>query len=323
LVSIIIPHFNRSQLLKQTIDSVIQQTFKNWEIIIVDDGSDDKAFAEIKEYESEHNIKVLQRVDGVKGPATCRNLGAKMAKGDFLLFLDSDDLLSPFCLQQRTESMKENEELQLGIFKMEEFNCLPGDKGIIFNKVVPEEKWTGSFLQNENPWNVTCPMWKKDFFERIGGFDQDLLFMEDPELHLRAINYPNAVIRTFYNLPADCYYRIDHIDDTKKDFYYNSIFYRILFYKKVIQKNDKKFLRENTSNIKIGIYRLIKTFLYSRKNQFLQLYNDLIKLMKESKMFSFFEIRKLVFLLDCGNTKSWFLKKMKVKGVCYKLLPVK
>ena len=61
IVSVIIPHFNRSQLLKQTIYSVIQQTYKNWEIIIVDDGSDAKEFAEIKNFETEQNIKVLRK----------------------------------------------------------------------------------------------------------------------------------------------------------------------------------------------------------------------------------------------------------------------
>jgi hypothetical protein len=168
-----------------------------------------------------------------------------------------------------------------------------------------------------------APIWRKSFFDRVGGFDEDLLFMEDPELHLRAINYPNSAIKTFYDYPADCYYRINHIDETKKDFYYNSIFYRILFYKKVIQKNDGEFLKENASNIRIGIYHLVKTFLYSRKNQFPELYNELIKLMNESKLFSSFEMKKFSFLLNVGNTNLWLLKKMRVRGICYSLLAAK
>ena len=322
-VSIIIPHFNRIQLLKQTIDSVNQQTYKNWEIIIVDDGSDDQEFAKIKEFENGQNIKVVQRSKGIKGPSSCRNLGVKIASGYYLLFLDSDDLLMPFCLQQRVECMEADDKLQLGIFKIEEFDSMAGDRNIIFNKLVPRSEWSGLFLRNENPWQTMAPIWKKDFFERVGGFDEDLLFMEDPELHLRAINYPNAEMKTFYDHPADCYYRINHIDDSKKDFYYNSIYYRILFYKKILQKNNRDFITKNVSNIKAGIYRLIKTFLYSRKNQFPKLYLDLKWLMKESDLFSSFEIRKLSFLIDKGNTKSPLLKKLKVKGICFKLLPGK
>lgn len=320
-VSIIIPHFNRSQLLKQTISSVKEQTYKNWEIIIVDDGSDNNEFIKIKKYENEGNIKILKRSGGIKGPSSCRNIGVENAKGEYLLFLDSDDLLAPFCLEQRVAAMASSEQTNMGVFLMENFKECISDTKTNFNINTPVETSVSLFFQNNNPWNVTCPIWKKDFFDKVGGFDEELLFMEDPELHLRAINYPDAEIKTFYELPADCYYRINHIDNTKKDFYYNSIFYRILFYKKILEKNSKEFISKNARYIKTGIYSLIKTFFYSRKNQFPELYDDLKKLMRGSKLFSSFEIRKISALMDLGNTESWFLKKMKVKGICYKLLP--
>ncbi|MEO6838767.1 MAG: glycosyltransferase family A protein [Ginsengibacter sp.] len=320
-VSIIIPHFNRSHLLKQTIDSVNQQTYKNWELIIVDDGSDDAELEKIREYANAKNIKVLQRSGGIKGPSSCRNQGVKISSGEYLLFLDSDDLLAPFCIEQRIAAMTSSKQTNMGIFVMENFKDYPGDTRTNFNINTSLENSVSLFLQNNNPWNVTCPIWKKDFFEKVGGFDEELLFMEDPELHLRAINYPGAEIKTFYDHPADCYYRINHIDDTKKGFYYNSIFYRILFYKKILEKYNNDFITNNTHYIKKGIYALIKTFLYSRKNQFPGLYNDLKKLMKESTLFSLYEIRKISFLVDLGNTESGFLKKMKVRGICYQLLP--
>lgn len=322
MVSIIIPHFNRSALLQETINSVIEQTYKNWEIIIVDDGSDEAEFAKIKEYDNEQNIKVVQRVNGIKGPSSCRNLGVKIAKGEYLLFLDSDDLLAPFCLQQRVERMEKADTVQLGIFKMLEFNKKPGDSNTVFNKDIAVSDMSGSFIRNENPWNVTCPIWRKNFFENVGGFDEEMFFMEDPEIHLRAINDPNGKIKFYYNYPADCYYRIHHMDDTKQDFWYNSIYYRLLFYKKIITKNyHESFVLENADNIKKGIYSLIKVFLYSRKNQFPKLYDDLISLLKESKLFSLLEIMRIVTLLSVGNAQSLLLKKLKLKGVCYKLLP--
>ena len=284
LVSIIIPHFNRSILLKETIDSVLSQTYKDWEIIVVDDRSEESEFKKIKKFENGQNIKVIQRVTGTKGPSRCRNLGVKKAKGKYLLFLDSDDLLAPFCLQQRVEIMEEDNYIQLGVFKMFEFNKTPGDSNNVYNKDISPANWSGSFIRNENPWQTMAPIWRKEVFESMGGFDEEMLFMEDPEIHLRLINIAVAKIKTCYDKPADCYYRIYHIDDTKKDFYYNSILYRILFYKKILfGKYPQSFIAENTFDIKTGIYSLIKTFLFPRKNKFPALYNDLVELIKDSK----------------------------------------
>lgn len=323
-VSIIIPHFNRSILLEQTIESVLAQTFKEWEVIVVDDGSDKLEFDKIKQYENGQNIKVLQRLTGTKGPSGCRNLGAKMAKGKYLLFLDSDDLLAPFCLGQRVAIMEEDDKVQLGIFKMLEFNKTPGDSNNVYNKDIPSSDWTGSFVRNENPWNVTCPIWRKETFDNINGFDEEMLFMEDPEIHLRIINIANAQIKTCYDKPADCYYRVNHVDDTKKNFYYNSILYRILFYKKILfGKYPQSFIAECAVDIKIGIYSLIRTFLFSRKNKYPSLYIDLAELIKDSKLFTSFEMFWLTFLINTGNTESWIVRRLKLRGICYKLLPVK
>lgn len=310
--------------MKETIDSVKKQTFKQSEIIVVDDGSDKAEFAKIQEYGNDVNIKIIQRVAGAKGPSACRNLGVKTAQGKFLLFLDSDDLLAPFCLQQRVAIMEEDNNIDLGIFKMLEFDKTPGDSSNVYNKDISQSEWAASFIRNENPWNVTCPIWRKQFFEETGGFDEEMLFMEDPEIHLRIIHINKARIKTFYNEPADCYYRINHIDDTKKNFYHNSIFYRILFYKKILfGKFEPSFIEQNTVNLKNGIYRLIKTFLYSRKNQFPSLYTDLIKVIRGSKLFTLFEVFLITFLMETGNIESWIVRKFRIKGICYRLLPLK
>lgn len=310
--------------MKETIDSVIAQTYQNWEIIIVDDRSDELEFSKIREYDNGRNIKIIQRFSGIKGPSGCRNLGAKMAKGKYLLFVDSDDLLAPFCLQQRVATMQEDNDIQLGVFKMLEFREKPGDSSNVYNKNIPSSDWLGSFIRNDNPWNVTCPIWKREAFDSINGFDEEMLFMEDPEIHLRIINIAKAQIKTCYDKPADCYYRVNHTDNTKKDFYYNSILYRILFYRKIFSgKYPQSFIAENTTNIKTGIYSLIKTFLFARKNQFPALYIDLMKLIKDSKLFSSFGMFWLTFLINSGNTKSPVMRKLKLRGICYRLLPVK
>lgn len=321
IVSIIIPHFNRSALLQQAINSVKAQSYTNWEIIIVDDGSDATEWERLKTYEEE-KIEIHKRADGIKGPSRCRNIGVSKSKGAYLIFLDSDDLLADFCLQQRVSEIENSNDTGMAVFLMEEFNNYPGDTRTCFNIDAPFSDLPCLFIQNENPWNVTCPIWKKEFFEQTGGFDESFLFMEDPDLHLRALYLQSSKIKTCYDKRADCYYRINHTDKSKESFWYNSIFYRIQFYKKITSgayTND--FVIKHKQDIQIGIYRLITTFLYSRKNEFPGLYADLLSWMKESKLFSKIELIKLRFLIEGGNTNSAFLKRLKIKGICYKLLP--
>lgn len=91
LISIIIPCYNRENFIGKTIDSVISQTYKNWECLIVDDGSTDKSGEKIKEYSAKHpNIKYLHQENQER--CIARNNGIKNANGIYIAFLDSDDI---------------------------------------------------------------------------------------------------------------------------------------------------------------------------------------------------------------------------------------
>jgi len=93
LVSIVIPTYNRAELLKETIDSVLNQTYKNYEILICDDGSTDKTKDMVLSYNNPKIIYFYQSNHGCPAPA--RNMGLKNAKGQYIAFLDSDDLWFP------------------------------------------------------------------------------------------------------------------------------------------------------------------------------------------------------------------------------------
>jgi glycosyltransferase involved in cell wall biosynthesis len=323
MVSIIIPHFNRADLLKETIESVINQSYHKWELIIVDDGSTVQEFATIMQYLLwDSRITIQQRQSANKGPSACRNEGGASAKYNYLLFLDSDDLLKPFCLEQRMAFMQQNSQAGMAVFLIENFKVTPGDTMTYFNKDLPFNKLIGAFLQNRNPWQTMAPIWKKEFFNQLGGFDETLLFMEDPDLHLRALIANRAIIKIVYDQPADCYYRINLFDITKQNFYFNSIKYRIMFYKSFIEKN-KLIIESYATDIRKGIYTMIRIFLYYRKNEFPDLYNELVDLINVDSLFSKYERRKLQFLILTGNSNSWFAKKVKFKGLFFRLLPNK
>ena len=152
MVSIIIPHFNRSALLKDSIASVLKQTSKDWELIIVDDESNEKEFDSIKSLaDLDTRIKLLKRVSQYKGPSACRNEGVAVSKGEYLVFLDSDDALAPFCIEQRIQVMEENKVLDLGIFLMQEFTNTLGDSNKIYNDKSTMENRVNCFLEGNNP----------------------------------------------------------------------------------------------------------------------------------------------------------------------------
>lgn len=97
-ISVIIPVYNAELYLKRCIDSILNQSFKSFEIIAIDDGSKDSSFKILSEYQQfSPNIRILSREN--KGAAYTRNEGIKLAKGEFIMFIDSDDYINPDYLQ--------------------------------------------------------------------------------------------------------------------------------------------------------------------------------------------------------------------------------
>ena len=289
MVSIIIPHYNRAGLLKDTVNSVLNQSSPDWELIIVDDGSDEKEFVSIMLLTDEDTrISVYSRISDQKGPSACRNEGVARAKGEWLIFLDSDDALAPFCVEQRQRLMKENSELDIGVFLMQEFTNIPGDNQKIYNHSSTNENRVNCFLEGNNAWAVTCPIWRKDFFIQVGAFDPSFFYMEDPELHIRALLQDNMMYKTFYDFPTDCYYRTNFHDATKKHFYENSIRYRIKFYKKMenLISVKSELFEQYKNSFNQGVVYFFNHFLISRVTQFPALQQEFMEWAKESQLLS-------------------------------------
>lgn len=105
LVTIIIPTYNRYFLLGEALDSIVNQTYANWECIVVDDGSKDYTNELMNFYCSlPYKIKFHKRPKAYKkGANSCRNYGFELSQGDFIMWLDDDDYLDPFKLQKQIE----------------------------------------------------------------------------------------------------------------------------------------------------------------------------------------------------------------------------
>jgi teichuronic acid biosynthesis glycosyltransferase TuaG len=91
-VSVIMPAFNSARFIEASIDSVLNQTFRDWELLVVDGGSSDDTIEIVARYTSiDHRVRLIQNIDD-KGPAHARSTGIKQARGEFIAFLDGDDL---------------------------------------------------------------------------------------------------------------------------------------------------------------------------------------------------------------------------------------
>jgi len=108
LVSIITPSYNSSRFISQTVESVLSQTYKNWEMIIVDDLSPDNSNEIIEEYIKKDSQIKLIKLEKNSGPAVARNRAIEEAKGRFIAFLDADDLWHPEKLEKQISFMKKN-----------------------------------------------------------------------------------------------------------------------------------------------------------------------------------------------------------------------
>ncbi|WP_423188923.1 glycosyltransferase family 2 protein [Alkalibacterium sp. f15] len=104
-ISIIIPVYNLENYLKRTIDSIMEQSYDNWELIMVDDGSKDDSLAIIKEYSAKHsNIRFISQSNA--GPGLARQKGLDVAEGEYILFVDGDDLLPQNTLEKYVDIIK-------------------------------------------------------------------------------------------------------------------------------------------------------------------------------------------------------------------------
>ena len=244
--TIIIPLYNREKFIKETLNSLIAQIYKNWEAIIVDDGSTDNSYTTVKKLvEKDQRIKLLKRNRQPKGAPTCRNIGIENAKGDYIIFLDSDDLLKPFALKQRLATIKQHPNLDYWIFQTVNFEGKPENEKETWNNLTEEENLT-RFLKLDSVWHTSGPVWRAESLKNLK-FDEKLTCWQDVDFHLQAL-LNNLKYKTFFDLPADVLYR-RHTSGSISQGGFNKEkrkdqFYFIKKYSKIISnKNQKKILK--------------------------------------------------------------------------------
>ena len=178
-ISIITPTFNRANIIKRAINSVLNQNDSFWEYIIVDDCSEDDTAKVINEIK-DNRIKYLQ-LDQNLGNAGARNAGIKIASGKFIAFLDSDDEMEVNALKSFRNTLKVNPDLQYAFGGFKVLNERNG--AIKFHKWIPKPEV--SFLE-ELHIGTGCGLFiKKTCFETVGYFDENLRVAVDTDWLIR------------------------------------------------------------------------------------------------------------------------------------------
>lgn len=177
LFTVVIPVFNSSGTVARAIDSVLNQSFSDWELIIVDDGSTDDLGSVLANY-SDARLAVIRQEN--KGRCAARNIGADMATGKYVAFLDSDDEATAEWLEVLASLAVDEPEViccgstWLNTHEQTKKIVLPEDHGeFYFNKV---------FLMRAGTYAI-----QRQRFEELGGFDEALTLSEHTELSMRVI----------------------------------------------------------------------------------------------------------------------------------------
>lgn len=181
-VSVIIPAYNRRAMLHEAVDSVLAQRRVSFELIVVDDGSDDGALAELSASRSESTrlVRIAHR-----GPAAARNAGVALATAPFIAFLDSDDLWAPAKLERQLAYMRANPGC--AISQTQEIWIRDGRR---VNPGRRHRKRAGDIYLDSLRTCLVSPsavIMRTELFRELGGFDETMLAAEDYDLWLRIL----------------------------------------------------------------------------------------------------------------------------------------
>ncbi len=190
LISVVVPLYNRVDVIKETVASVQGQTYPHWELIVVDDGSTDGSDGVVKALaEQDKRIKFYRRDRQPNGGSACRNIGFEKSTGSYVIFLDSDDVLAPFCLEHRLEHFAQYPDKDCLVFPPAIFSTTPEEAYRLWNRLVKPNEMSDldRFLATDAPWQTSGPIWKREALLRVGPWMEGIRCRQDLEFHVRAL----------------------------------------------------------------------------------------------------------------------------------------
>lgn len=192
LVSIIIPTFNRAHFISETLNSIEQQTYTNWECIIVDDGSTDGTENLLNKYISKDSrFSYFKRPSALpKGANACRNYGFEQSNGKYINWFDSDDVMEPSKLELQVNALELHKENPYCICQTA---WLEKDSETFLglrSKNITSEHRMEDYILYRIFWSILAPLWRREFIIIHGlKFDETLHQSQEYDFHIKALSF--------------------------------------------------------------------------------------------------------------------------------------
>jgi len=191
LVSVVMPAYNSAKFVVEAIESVKNQTFKDFEFIVVDDCSTDDTLSVIKKtlMNFDNPYKIIENESNM-GVSVSRNIANRIATGEFIAVVDSDDINLSTRLEEEVDFLKREKSFDVCGSLMEEM----GEDGELFRSAIPRpidmssiKKWM--YVYGESPILHPSSMYRKKAFFEMGGYDEDILWCHDFDLFFKMVRH--------------------------------------------------------------------------------------------------------------------------------------
>jgi glycosyltransferase involved in cell wall biosynthesis len=308
-VSVIIPTFNRAQFLGETLESILAQTFKDWECLIIDDGSTDYTEELAGFYlEKDARISYHKRPQNkLKGANACRNYGFELSKGDCILWYDSDDVMKEDKLQVQTHILKKS-NCDFCIAYSEIFDDRSGKLAELRFEKLTSEKLMLDYAKMKIGWMTPGILWTRKYLENLDKlFDEELQAAQEWEFHLRVISFGPS----FYTIEKSLDLIRRHSNSIT---YASNNFDREWFYflarLKIYRNSNLNLDTETRGYLKTYLYNRFKKMVRSKYNFTFTAYQNLI--LKDNELNFLIKLNAIlaIFSFKLTGKGNFFLKKI-------------
>lgn len=206
LLTIIMPFYNNKEVVAEMLESIQVSTFTDWELLAIDDGSTKDTLAYLEEFFKDRRIRVIERGNmQPKGAQTCRNIGMREMRGRYVVFFDSDDYITPTCLETRIKEIEQRPELDFMVFPSglyRDRNLFTDAPRHIYGYAVHNND-LASFARRELPFIVWTNIYRSQALRKHGlQWDTALLSLQDADFNMQALlaglRYDYAKVRPDY-----------------------------------------------------------------------------------------------------------------------------
>lgn len=292
-ISIITPTYNSSPFIKRTVQSVLNQTFTNWEYLIIDDHSIDNTVELIEKFtKKDPRIKLLKTLQNSGGPATPKNIGIENSTGEYIAFLDHDDEWLPEKLEKQLKIFEESKNKKLGLvscfinIKKNETNTT-----IFKHKNLYKDNSLKKLLQYNFLVTSSCIMIKKDVIKNVGLFDTKFKVSDDWDMWLRILKYGyNLDFST--DLLVNYFMHNNNLSGNKKQ--------EVKEFKMLFNKNNTGLLKMDESLFFSYYYFCDKQYKLSRKYYIKNLFSKNISFLMKIKSLAY------ILLTFCPKLENIF-----------------